>query len=177
MIVIKKSKPVSDRIRSAYRDSKDIYDDVITQESFLSRLYIRFFWSGTDDNEVAGKVLAYVPDDFRGTILDVPSGTAVFTEEKWKGLAGSKIICLDYSEDMLEKARKRLGNYEHISFIQGDVGKLPFADRSFDAVISMNGFHAFPDKKRAFHETRRVLKKGGSFIACFYIFISRESQK
>lgn len=33
----------------------------------------------------------------------------------------------------------------------------------------MNGFHAFPDKEAAFHETKRVLKKGGSSIGCFYI--------
>ena len=33
----------------------------------------------------------------------------------------------------------------------------------------MNGFHAFPDKKKAFSETHRVLRKGGSFIGCFYV--------
>ena len=42
-------------------------------------------------------------------------------------------------------------------------------DGSFDIVVSMNGFHAFPDKKKAFKETWRVLKPGGDFIACFYI--------
>ena len=42
-------------------------------------------------------------------------------------------------------------------------------DESFDMVLSMNGFHAFPDKKKAFQETWRVLKPGGKFIACFYI--------
>ena len=36
-------------------------------------------------------------------------------------------------------------------------------------VLSMNGFHAFPDKDKAFQETWRVLKNGGIFIACFYI--------
>ncbi|MDY3708603.1 MAG: methyltransferase domain-containing protein, partial [Treponema berlinense] len=39
----------------------------------------------------------------------------------------------------------------------------------FDIVLSMNGFHAFPDKQKAFRETCRVLKSGGDFIACFYI--------
>ena len=34
---------------------------------------------------------------------------------------------------------------------------------------SINGFHAFPDKQKAFNETWRVLKPGGDFIACFYI--------
>jgi ubiquinone/menaquinone biosynthesis C-methylase UbiE len=33
----------------------------------------------------------------------------------------------------------------------------------------MNGFHAFPDKERAFAEIARVLKREGVFIGCFYI--------
>jgi ubiquinone/menaquinone biosynthesis C-methylase UbiE len=165
----KETEQVTDRIKSAYHTSKNIYDDVLTQGSVFSRLYIRFFWSGTDDNEIAEKVLSYIPDDFDGRLLDVPVGTAVFTEKKWKGLKKAEIICLDYSEDMLDKAKDRLSYYDNISFVQGDVGKLPFEDASFDTVLSMNGFHAFPDKKKAFLETNRVLKKGGSFIGCFYI--------
>ena len=160
---------MADKIQNAYHSSKNIYDDVLTQGNIFSRMYIRFFWSGTDDNEMARKVLSYVPDDFSGELLDVPVGTAVFTEKKWRSLQDARITCLDYSEDMLQKAKARLGDCKHISFIQGDVGKLPLADESCDIVMSMNGFHAFPDKKKAFKETNRVLKKGGSFIACFYI--------
>ena len=166
---LEKAVPVSDRIRTAYHASKDIYDDVLTQGNFLSRQYIRFFWSGTDDNEIARKVLGYIPDDFSGTLLDVPVGTAVFTEEKWRKLSEAQITCLDYSSDMLDKAEQRLGDCGHISFVQGDVGDLPLSAQSCDVVISMNGFHAFPDKRKAFRETYRVLKQGGSFIACFYI--------
>jgi len=167
--MLKETEQVTDRIKSAYHTFKNIYDDVLTQGSVFSRLYIRFFWSGTDDNEIAEKVLSYIPDDFDGRLLDVPVGTAVFTEKKWKGLKKAEIICLDYSEDMLDKAKGRLNYYDNISFVQGDVGKLPFEDASFNIVLSMNGFHAFPDKKKAFLETNRVLKKGGSFIGCFYI--------
>ncbi|MBQ9460883.1 MAG: methyltransferase, partial [Clostridia bacterium] len=36
-------------------------------------------------------------------------------------------------------------------------------------VLSLNGFHAFPDKEAAYRETYRVLKKGGTFCGCFYI--------
>ena len=160
---------MADKIKNAYHSSKNIYDDVLTQGSFFSRMYIKFFWSGTDDNEIARKVLSYVSDDFAGTLLDVPVGTAVFTEKKWRSLSKAKITCLDYSDDMLEQARMRLSDCEHIKFVQGDVGQLPMDDESCDIVMSMNGFHAFPDKKKAFTETHRVLKKGGSFIACFYI--------
>ena len=99
---------MADKIKEAYQASKDIYDDVLTQGNFFSRLYIKVFWSGTDDNEIAHKVLSYIPDDFDGAILDVPVGTAVFTEKKWKSLSKAQITCLDYSEDMIEQAKKRL---------------------------------------------------------------------
>ena len=158
-----------DKIKSAYRSSKNIYDNVLTQGSVLSRIYIRLFWSGTDDNEIARKVLEYIPDDFNGRLLDVPVGTAVFTHKKWSALKDADIVCLDYSEDMIAQAKRRLKGSSHISFIQGDVGNLPLGNESCDIVVSMNGFHAFPDKKRAFKETYRVLKPGGKFIACFYI--------
>lgn len=160
---------MANKIQAAYKSSKNIYDDVLTQGNLFSRLYIRIFWSGTDDNEIARRILQYIPDDFSGKLLDVPVGTAVFTESKWAALKNSRITCLDYSEDMLSQAKDRLGQYNHIDFVQGDVGNLPMLDETYDTVLSMNGFHAFPDKSKAFSETYRVLKKGGEFIACFYI--------
>jgi len=132
-------------------------------------LYMKLFWSGTDDNEVACRLLDYVPEQFSGCLLDVPVGTAVFTAEKWRQLDRANITCLDYSAEMLELAKQRLKDSKHITCVQGDVGHLPMPDAYFDIVVSMNGFHAFPDKDAAFKETWRVLKPGGSFIACFYI--------
>lgn len=160
---------MADKIQTAYESSKNIYDDVLTQGNIFSRMYIKLFWSGTDDNDIARKVLSYIPDDFSGNLLDVPVGTAVFTERKWAALKDAHIVCLDYSKDMLEQARRRLDGQAHIDCIQGDVGNLQMDDGSFDIVLSMNGFHVFPDKEKAFQETWRVLKPGGAFIACFYI--------
>ena len=160
---------MADKIQDAYESSKNIYDGVLTQGNFFSRMYIKLFWSGTDDNEIARKVLSYIPDDFSGKLLDVPVGTAVFTQRKWSSLKNANITCLDYRTDMLEQAKRRLDGKAHINFIQGDVGNLQMDDESFDIVLSMNGFHAFPDKQKAFSETFRVLKSGGDFIACFYI--------
>lgn len=159
----------TDKIQDAYQASKNIYDDVLTQGNIFARAYIKFFWGGTDDVALAQKMLSLVPNDFRGTLLDVPCGTAVFTSEKWRSLTNSKIICLDYSNDMLHKAQQRLAEVEHVALMQGDVGALPFDSNSVDIVVSMNGFHAFPDKLRAFDETFRVLKSGGRFIASFYV--------
>ncbi len=160
---------MANKIQNAYESSKNIYDDILTQGNFFSKIYTKIFWSGANDNDIARKILSYIPDDFSGNLLDVPVGTAVFTQHKWISLKNSHITCLDYSIDMLEQAKKRLNGYSHIKCIQGDVGNLQMVDESFDIVLSMNGFHAFPDKKKAFQETWRVLKTGGKFIACFYI--------
>lgn len=160
---------MKDKIKDAYESSKNIYDDVLTQDNIFSKLYIKLFWSGTDDNIIAQKILSYIPDDFDGDLLDVPVGTAVFTKNKWISLNNAHITCLDYSQDMLGQAKIRFKGQKHIQCIQGDVGNLQMDDETFDIVLSMNGFHAFPDKMKAFQETYRVLKPGADFIACFYI--------
>ncbi len=161
---------MSDKITTAYRKSKNIYDDVLTQNTWWGKLYIRLFWNGVDDAaDIATHLFAHIPDDFSGKLLDVPTGTATFTWNKFVSLPSASITCIDYSEDMLEHAKKRLGHAANISLLQGDVGNMPFEDETFDIVLSMNGFHVFPDKERAFSETHRVLKTGGKFLTSFYI--------
>ena len=44
-----------------------------------------------------------------------------------------------------------------------------FPDNTFDAVLSISGFHVFPDIAAAFNELIRVLKQSGIFLGCFYI--------
>ena len=156
------------KVQNAYQESKNYYDDILTHNGFLSKLYNNIFWSGTNDLEIADKLLSTIPDDFSGKILDIPVGTAIFTNNKWNNLKNSIITCVDISLDMLNQAKERL-KQPNISLIKGDVGNLPFEDNYFDIILSMNGFHAFPDKEKAFKETHRVLKKGGYFIGCFYI--------
>ncbi len=158
-----------DKTKNAYKSSRKFYDGILTQSNFLGKLYMNLFWNGVDDKEIAEKLLCKIPDNFQGNILDVPVGTAVFTQNKWKNLSMASITCLDYSEDMLEQAKSRLKSYKNIKFVQGDVGNLPFEENSQDIVLSMNGFHAFPDKDKAYSEIHRVLKPQGTFLACFYI--------
>jgi ubiquinone/menaquinone biosynthesis C-methylase UbiE len=162
---------MSDKIQDSYRQSRNIYDDVLTRSTWWSRVYMDLFWGGVDDNKIARKVLSYIPDNFAGKLLDVPVGTGVFTSAKYARMLRADIIGLDYSQDMLNQARvrfrqERIGNCR---LIQGDVGALPFAGGSFDIVLTMNGFHAFPDKEKAYSEVNRVLKPGGRLVGCFCI--------
>ena len=98
---------MADKIQNAYETSKNIYDDVLTQGSIFSKLYIKLFWGGTDDNKIAEEILSYISNDFNGKLLDVPVGTAVFTASKWASLTNARITCLDYSKDMIEQAEKK----------------------------------------------------------------------
>jgi len=165
-----------DEIRESYKalgNIGGIYDGIITRSTLLGRLLDSLIW-GLDASLAAKWIddaLYPIPTDFSGSILEVPVGTGVLTMPFYRNLTDAEITCLDYSNDMMENAKKRAGilGVSNVSFAQGDVGALPFRDESFDIVLSLNGFHAFPDKGAAFRETARVLKKGGIFCGCFYI--------
>ena len=165
-----------DQIRNAYRTTggqASFYDGMMTYSTWLGKAICRVVWNMDGEKNAAylEKALSGIPEDFSGKLLEVPVGTGVLTMPVWQSLPQAEIICLDYSPDMMASAQekaKRLG-VDKVAFTQGDVGALPFADESFDIVLSLNGFHAFPDKEAAYRETYRVLKKGGTFCGCFYI--------
>ncbi len=153
-----------DKITAAYKGSKNIYDDVLTQKGILAKIYIIVFW-GVDDFVIADRLFSWIPDDFNGLLLDVPVGTGGFTRKKYQKLEHARIIGIDYSADMLERAKNRFNDIDNVELIQGDVGNLKFEDNSFDIVLSMNGIHVFSDKKEAFSELFRVVKPEGSLLA------------
>ena len=149
------------------------YDGMITYTKPMGKLVNRAIWGFNEETtqQWINGALSGVPEGFTGKLLEVPVGTGVITMPMYQKLPEADITCLDYSPDMMNNAEKRAEamHISNITFTQGDVGDLPFADESFDIVLSLNGFHAFPDKEAAYRETFRVLKKGGIFCGCFYI--------
>ncbi len=165
-----------EQIRSAYKltgGNAGFYDGMMTYSTLPGKAICRAVWNmdGEKNLRYVEEALSGVPEDFAGKLLEVPVGTGVLTMPVYKELPDADVTCLDYSEDMMNAARKRAesAGIRNVVFRQGDVGALPFEDGSFDAVLSMNGFHAFPDKEAAYRETFRVLKPGGTFCGCFYI--------
>ena len=163
-------------IQNAYKylgKEATFYDGMITCSTLPGRAVCKVVWNmGPEDNtRYLELAMAGIPDDFRGNMLEVPVGTGVLTMPVYKTLPDAEITCLDYSADMMAVAQRRAETMglTNVQFRQGDVGALPFEDGSFDLVLSLNGFHAFPDKDAAFRETLRVLKPGGIFCGCFYI--------
>jgi demethylmenaquinone methyltransferase/2-methoxy-6-polyprenyl-1,4-benzoquinol methylase len=72
--------------------------------------------------------------------------------------AGGNATGVDFSEAMLERARRKDPSIE---WIRGDLLALPFADASFDAATVGFGVRNVEDIERAFVELRRVLRPGG----------------
>lgn len=164
-----------DAIRSAYRmtGSNNFYDGVMTCSTLSGKAVCRLVWAmnRADCEEYQDAAMAGIPENFAGRLLEVPVGTGILTMPLYQTLSDADVTCLDYSPDMMAQAREkaeRMG-LKNVEFRQGDVGALPFEDASFDAVLSLNGFHAFPDKEAAYREVFRVLKPGGMFCGCFYV--------
>ena len=71
---------------------------------------------------------------------------------------------LDYSRGLLEEARHL---HPEGVFIEGDATKLPFPDKSFDAIYSFAVIHHIPShtlRKKFIEEAARVLRSGGMLI-------------
>jgi demethylmenaquinone methyltransferase/2-methoxy-6-polyprenyl-1,4-benzoquinol methylase len=72
--------------------------------------------------------------------------------------AGGRVTGLDFSERMLERARKKSSRVE---WVRGDALALPFADGSFDAATVGFGVRNLDELDRGLAELRRVLRLGG----------------
>lgn len=151
----------------------DLYDGMMTNSSFLGRLAMKFFWrlSDADYQKFLQCAFAGIPENFAGNLLEVPLGTGILSLPVYKKIPAAKIIGVDYSSTMLAAARKNAQklNLQNVKFFQGDVGNLPFADETFEIVLSINGLHVFPDKAAAYREMWRVLKTGGIFCGSLYV--------
>ena len=124
-----------------------------------------------ENDDYLEKALSGIPEHFSGRLLEVPVGTGILTMPVYQTLPEADITCLDYSPDMMGQAQEKADrlHLKNVTFRQGDVGALSYADDTFDIVLSLNGFHAFPDKEAAYREVFRVLRPGGTFCGCFYV--------
>uniref|UniRef100_UPI003FED65E2 class I SAM-dependent methyltransferase n=1 Tax=Gemmiger formicilis TaxID=745368 RepID=UPI003FED65E2 len=162
-------------ISGAYRltGGSNFYDGMITCSTFSGKAVCRLVWdmNKAENDAYLEKAMAGIPENFSGKLLEVPVGTGILTMPLYQTLPQADITCLDYSSDMMGQAQEKAErlHLENVTFRQGDVGALPFADGAFDIVLSLNGFHAFPDKEAAYREVFRVLKSGGTFCGCFYV--------
>jgi ubiquinone/menaquinone biosynthesis C-methylase UbiE len=91
-----------------------------------------------------------------GKVLDLGCGSGIFTYLLSR--RGLDAAGLDISPKLLDLARK---NYPALTFVEGDVEALPFADGSADGVLLSGVVHHLPEPARCAAEVFRVLKPGG----------------
>ena len=94
-------------------------------------------------------------------LLDVGCGTGLLTSRVSRALPGIEVVGCDFSRGMLREA---CGNGPAVDFVRGDALRLPFRDGAFDAVISTEAFHWFPDQSAALVEFFRVIAPKGRLL-------------
>jgi arsenite methyltransferase len=77
--------------------------------------------------------------------------------------AGGSVTGIDMTPQMLAKARAAAAEMgaSNVEFVEAEAERLPFADASFDVVISNGVIDLIPDKDAVFAELQRVLAPGG----------------
>ena len=98
----------------------------------------------------------------RHDVLDLGCGTGRHTA--WLAGAGARVTAVDFSENMLERARRKVGAAD-ARFIVHDLHEpLPLRDASFDVVVSGLVLEHLRDPDGFFIEARRVLRPGGRAV-------------
>ena len=75
----------------------------------------------------------------------------------------------DFSEKMLERAKKKCRKYANVHFEKADIMHLDYPDHSFDAVVAANVIHLLDEPYKALHELERVCRPGGKIIIPTYM--------
>lgn len=115
-------------------------------------------------------------------VLDLGSGAGFdcFLAAKRTGKSG-KVIGVDMTDEMLEKARKNASKYGYtnVEFIKGDIEALPIDSSSIDIIISNCVINLAPDKSKVFKEAFRVLRDAGKMYVSDIVLLGEltEEQK
>jgi ubiquinone/menaquinone biosynthesis C-methylase UbiE len=138
------SETLTARNEAAVRSPADVYD-----EQFVPALFRHW-----------GPVLCDAANITSGQrVLDVACGTGALTVAVADRVSpGGAVLGLDANPEMLAVARRK---HADIEWHDGRAESLPFADASFDAVVSQFGLMFFDDRVAALREMQRVLRPGG----------------
>jgi SAM-dependent methyltransferase len=101
----------------------------------------------------------------RGRVLELACGTGIVTRKLRDALPLTvDIVATDLNPAMIEFAKKKFRDGEHVRLSEADACDLPFDDHTFDLVACQFGFMFFPDKQAAFRQCARVLVPGSMLV-------------
>ena len=114
------------------------------------------------ESRVQGAVLSLVDLKPGDSVLDLGCGTGVMIPFYLAAQAG-KIVAVDVSEKMVERAREKFGNEPSVELRASDALSLDEGER-FDAAVIYNAYPHFPDKLALVEKVYRLLKPSGRFV-------------
>jgi trans-aconitate 2-methyltransferase len=102
--------------------------------------------------------------DLRGdeTVMDAGCGSGRVTAKLLERLPQGRVLAVDASEGMIEKARDALG--DRADYLVADLAELELSE-PVDAIFSTATFHWVPDHDRLFARLHAALKPGGQLVA------------
>jgi SAM-dependent methyltransferase len=111
-------------------------------------------------NIVAERLVDTVNPPAGSAVLDVAGGTGNAAIAAAR--SNTRVTCTDYVPELLDRARERAAA-EHLemAFEEADAEALPYADASYDVVLSMFGAMFAPDQQATARELLRVARPGG----------------
>jgi 2-polyprenyl-3-methyl-5-hydroxy-6-metoxy-1,4-benzoquinol methylase len=126
-------------------------------------------WAAVYDHDgnplqaLEGPIVRAALGDVRGqAVLDLGCGTG--RHSLWMADAGATVTAIDFSEGMLAEARRKPGA-DSVRWLAHDLHQsLPFADATFDQVVSGLVLEHLRELGGIFAEARRVLKPGGRAV-------------
>lgn len=135
------------------RNSKDNFDkQACDYENGHDGRFVKIMY-----NEIVRRVEKINPE----SILDVGCGTGnILSILRQK--CDSKLYGMDISENMIKKAKMKLGKYAE--FKVGDSEFMPWKDNSFEMVVCNASFHHYPNPEKVLSEMKRVLVPKGTLI-------------
>lgn len=145
----------------------------ITRNDVLGMNYNELIGLVKETNRAPGgnrAIIKAIQDGFIDSskkVLDIGTSTGVTSIELAR-MSGCHVTGIDINELSLEEARERSRKYSvenRTEFKKDDATNLSFADETFDIVFCGNVTSLVSDRKKAFSEYARVLKKGGLLIA------------
>jgi ubiquinone/menaquinone biosynthesis C-methylase UbiE len=97
-------------------------------------------------------------------ILDIGTGPGQLLLAMRKAIPDARLVGVDISPAMIEQAERNISAYGQKSQIEvrlAGANALPFADETFDCVVSTGSLHHWKDPIGALAEAHRVLKTDG----------------
>lgn len=142
----------NNRIQTIFNTVSKDYDKMNDIISFKQH----DIWRNRTNKEI------FIHDEYK--VLDLCCGTGDWTIQLADRNNDAHIFGLDFSENMLEVAEKKIKKYDNITLIQGDAMNLPYENDTFDVITIGFGLRNLPDYQKAIEEVYRVLKPGGQFV-------------